>query len=455
VEAGLSETQARLLQLIREGRPAAEIAVRLGLTTTQVHSLIDGLVRHAGVADRAALRAWEPRRPARAPHLESEGAARGPAPAGRSWRGALAMAVGTLGLALVGVLLLTRLPGTGEDAAPGAVVSAPSLAPTVSALVAADGRIIGEGSIALAASDVPAPQVEFIGIASVEGSGDVLIRGRTGPEAADSVDVLFRAPVGARILNAAVSERGASISFAVCAGPRCTVPPPQAGAGTSTDILWSRDAGATFERIATLPDQAFVDVHVVDGVVVRMFTRGNPDWLRFPGGNRVPKPGFGSTPGVPLAFGTLPDRAVRWRGDVAWAFFEGRFVLDVHGRELFATGVTDEASDLQVRHFADAGMATVTWMDPAREAFIAAYREGEPLPIAAWRFEQPLRVVGTSGTGGVLVELPDLESDQGDVDLGLLSLGSGRVQLLPLSLRAGVRLRSVAGACLLPGPCPE
>jgi hypothetical protein len=428
----------------------------MGLTTTQVLGLIDALVGVAGVADRAALRYWEPGDPAATPLLDNAPAPAGARHRGRRWQRPLTMAVATVALALAGSALLMRLPGAGEPSQ--RATTQPAATPTrpVLSRLAIDGRLIREGTITSAAPGTTPRGVEFAGIASAEGSGEMLIRARAGEGAAGAFEVLFQAPAGARILDALVSEGGARMSVAVCSGPRCTVPPPEAGAGTSTEILWSRDGGASFEPIAMVPGQAFVDVHVDDGVVVRMFSRGNPDWLRFPGGSRIPKPGFGSTPGVPLAFGTLPGRAVSWRGEVAWAFFSGRFVLDIDGRQLFSTGVPDEAIVMEVRHFAGDRLTTVTWVDHARGAFqVAAYRDGEPIPTAAWSFGEPLRVVGVSGAETLLLELPDLDTDGFDVRLGVLSLGSGELELLPLSLPPGVRLRSVARACVSPGPCAE
>jgi DNA-binding CsgD family transcriptional regulator len=60
----VTPAEARVLELVREGRSNAEIAVRLGVSVNTVRYHVSNLLAKANASERAELRQWQPALPA-------------------------------------------------------------------------------------------------------------------------------------------------------------------------------------------------------------------------------------------------------------------------------------------------------------------------------------------------------------------------------------------------------
>src|SRR5262245_29749763 len=105
MEPELTPSEQMLLDLIKEGRFDAEIAVRLGISAADLRRKTEALCRTLDVPDRQRLRAWEP---SSGPEQAREPL---PAPAlGRSRRWPRVLAVAVAGIAAVVAAAFTLVP---------------------------------------------------------------------------------------------------------------------------------------------------------------------------------------------------------------------------------------------------------------------------------------------------------------------------------------------------------
>ena len=62
----VTPAEERVLELVREGLPNAEIAIRLGISINTVRYHVSNLLAKSGASERAELREWRPPRAPRA-----------------------------------------------------------------------------------------------------------------------------------------------------------------------------------------------------------------------------------------------------------------------------------------------------------------------------------------------------------------------------------------------------
>lgn len=305
----LTSAERMVLELVREGRFDAEIAVRLGLTNEEVKRRIASICTKLGVADRAALRGdipagvpvteeredWSPVIDYTDDPLPREKPDE-PAPAiaatDRRPFAAIAGMLLAIGVAAFAAWLAFGRDGSNPEGAPepgvsltddpGTILSQqiPDVLSTQMAtyvepdpgLLAVPATLIGTGPRTLVSdfdmladtltgtSRIPVPGsrdtyrpaalpggVEVIIAGQATGSGDVVIqRAFTGADGSVVVEPLFTTPDGSNTTNIIASPNGASLAVAVCAG--CARLRPDEVANVELEIFRSDDAGVTWER---------------------------------------------------------------------------------------------------------------------------------------------------------------------------------------------------------------
>src|SRR6185312_4946916 len=122
----LSESDERLLELVREGRVDAEIGVRLGLGTGEARERIAALAAKLAVNGKEGLRAWTPPEGLPAPAERLDAPADGPAEHHRRRRG---FAIG--GVVVAAAALLLAGAWIGRTTAPGPATSTSTAIPAV------------------------------------------------------------------------------------------------------------------------------------------------------------------------------------------------------------------------------------------------------------------------------------------------------------------------------------
>ncbi|MFN0094619.1 MAG: hypothetical protein ACKVVT_07555 [Dehalococcoidia bacterium] len=269
------EAAERLLNLVREGCPDAEIAVRLGSPIADVKARVERLMTRAGAETRSELLAWarSPEGIALAPlasparfvgtNLEPRQApqrARPTFPIGR----VLSIVAAVLAPAvLVAAFLLW--PGSDRET----IRLAPAALPTVTAPSNPGGSLIGRGLREVAPGPFPAGLVLYIltGCASCD----------TPPTGVDRIwrdtagelhtDTLFKAPEadGQYISTVWAAPDGAQMAVGVCVQGRCgqrTRPghPERPTPDARVQLWWSTTGGATWEDAGIFPGS----VRIVD-----------------------------------------------------------------------------------------------------------------------------------------------------------------------------------------------
>ncbi len=222
----LTQSERSLLDLVRDGRVDAEIAVRLGIENRLVKARLATLMARAGVATRAELREWvepedEPLPAVEAPvEITPKPASRRRLPA--SAFASIAVAVGGAAMAL-GWLALGDNDVAPDSARPTAEVGANA------ALTVAGSPPPGPTPI-VTIGGLTAREAKFGGVASLpEGVEVTVVRGSALDrgvrveritETAGVVDVatIFVARDGTRIADALADEEGDMVAVAVCSG---------------------------------------------------------------------------------------------------------------------------------------------------------------------------------------------------------------------------------------------
>lgn len=240
-------SDAYLLQLLRDGKVDAEIAVRLGITSTELRLRIERLCRSAGVSTRDELRYWietvdtvewqpesaAPEEPAAADAPPRK--RRAPVVVGT----VASMAAAMLGLA--GLVNLNDHPST-QHLAPSAVVGDSSDIPAPLAVLSGPPAAIGpdylpERAISLHSANQSAALPPGTALL-VEVNGVAIERLAAGADGSISRDRVLAAPSDGELTSTAALPTGAIIFAAVCDGGACD---SANGAGSAWTTFYRSD----------------------------------------------------------------------------------------------------------------------------------------------------------------------------------------------------------------------
>lgn len=380
-------TDRALVELVREGKVDAEIAVRLGLSAGSIEDRVGAVCRELGLANRQELAEY------RGPFevAEFDDRAEGSGSRRLSPGTLLSLAAGLTVAAFVGWQLLARDGGPGA-ALPGTtpVSIAPAAAqpaPSYSTGPAINGVPVQDAAIGVPES-LPAGTTLLV-VRTDSSSGETTIERVTQTSEGLVNAVLFDPAGGGEIREAVVSGDGGSMAASVCVG--CN------GSHPRLEVFRSDDSGANW-RLVTATDADILPKLVAvtrDEVIL--------DWGT--GGARTFRTESGGRPCA--ATGTT--LVTSWWGPDGIASqdpADGR-IVNCRGRTMFDPGLPAVAVIEDVRPFTRPGrVTTVSWREGGTsetEYFVAAFSSFEngvmrvpgPSTVAAWRGESGFGTVST------------------------------------------------------------
>lgn len=381
-------TDQALIEMVREGRVDAEIAVRLGLSAGAIEDRIAAVCSELGLAGRSELARYT----GTLPGTED---ARNPEPT--PGRGVSLVTVASLvaGLAVAAVAgwrMLDR--GASTDDLPNEAVAQPVAtavilaAPTRVAGPAVNGVPVQDAAIG-APESLPAGTTLLV-LRTDAANGDTTIERVTQTSEGLVNAVLFSPASNGEIREAVVSGDGASMAASVCIA--CE------GAHPRLEVFRSDDSGANW-RLVTATEATVLPKLVAvtrDEVILDWGTSGSRTFRTDNGGRPC------------AAQGT--SLVTSWWGPDGIASQDpasGR-IVNCRGRTMFDPGLPTVAVIEDVRPFTRPGrVTTVSWRENTTaepQYFVAAFSSFEngvlrvpgPSNVAAWR--------GESGFGTVTTE---------------------------------------------------
>lgn len=245
----LSPSERSLLDLIRGGRVDAEIAVRLGIENRQVKARIEMLMARAGVATRGELRDWVEPEDDEVIAIPAAPEAVLPPPRGHRRRIPLPALLSVVAAVGGAAIALGWLVSTNEqdpissstDAAVPSVAGASPAHPSPTPMVTLGGLTAREAQYA-GVSTLPAG-VELTIVRGTALDRGVTVERVTETSGAFTVETVYEAPAGTRIVDALAHAPSDTVAVSVCRG--CSG--RTAGRnGATIEFLVARGRGAEF-----------------------------------------------------------------------------------------------------------------------------------------------------------------------------------------------------------------
>lgn len=376
-----------LIEMVREGKVDAEIAVRLGISAGVIEDRIAAVCSELGLDSRAELARYDgPLTGVELPGTQDALRSRAISPATL-----VSLAAGMAVAALAGWTLLGRGDATREAetaTAPSTPAPIVQSLPTQASGPAVNGVPVQDAAIGVPES-LPAGTTLLV-VRTDSASGETTIERVTQTSEGLVNAVLFDPAGGGEIREAVVSGDGASMAAAVCIA--CE------GSHPRLEVFRSDDSGANW-RLVTATDAAVLPKLVAvtrDEVIL--------DWGT--GAARTFRTESGGRPCA--AQGT--SLVTAWWGPDGIASQDpasGR-IVNCRGRTMFDPGLSTVAVIEDVRPFTRPGrVTTVSWREgnPAEpQYFIAAFSSFEngvlrvpgPATVAAWRGESGFGTVSTA-----------------------------------------------------------
>ncbi|MCB9486283.1 MAG: hypothetical protein R3B97_01700 [Dehalococcoidia bacterium] len=262
----LTFTDRAILEGIRAGRSDVEIAVELGITTGNLKTRVERLVRTASVDSRSALARWDSSTmPSPASIQDAPPEVQLTVPSTRL--PTLRLAV-TIGILLIGTFFAYRWMDSRTSAAPEFPAVLASTSTPLPALPAPVPRVRYEDLESLPPIELPEGLMLFT-IRGCEGcvspiSIDRTYRDRLGRIHSEPVLV---PGVGESILGAWAASDASALVVSLCEVPACD------GPGARSRVLQSNDAGSTWIQAGVIPYSAQpVGVTSAGQAMVRVLT---------------------------------------------------------------------------------------------------------------------------------------------------------------------------------------